>query len=301
MVGAAPAQCTTKSDPTARAEKLSVVSGCNNHNLFLYIQNILNEHFSSIKPLLLVAVHRHSENLLNMSFNKGVIRRRCVLLLGKCGAGKSTIANHLVGHNPLSMVEPPFRVSEQEKFGSGTREVNYEIVSFNRDEITYEITVIDTAGYFIRDQDTIFDKMEDFFLRNHIEAINLIIFVFRKGRFTKEEQDVFSFVRERFKAEISPISALAITCCENDDHDARQGLIREFYSNTYIKDISNKMEMGIYPVGFPPVHRMMPQLQQAYKPIMERDREALISLAVTASKPYLTKNLFPGNRGCTIQ
>ena len=240
-----------------------------------------------------------------MSFNGRIIRRRCVVLIGKSGAGKSTVANHLVGHDPLSKErEPPFYISKQ-VLQSVTRDVTDEIVSFDRDGITYEIRVIDTVGLFdthIEGKDEIFDKIEEYF-KDRIEGINLILFIFKKGRFTKEEQDVFSFVRERFKAEISPISALAITCCENDDHDARQELIREFNSNPDTKDIANQMEMGLYPVGFPPIQIMMPQLQQAYKPTMERDREALISLAVTASKPHLTKKLFEEkikSRDCTI-
>ena len=39
------------------------------------------------------------------------VEERCVLILGKTGTGKSTIANMLVGYDPMSQKDPPFEVS----------------------------------------------------------------------------------------------------------------------------------------------------------------------------------------------
>ena len=76
-----------------------------------------------------------------------IARKRCVLLLGKGGAGKSTVANHLVGHDPLSPDKPPFRV-QNKVLGSMTKEIKHETVEFMWENDLYRVTVIDTPGLF---------------------------------------------------------------------------------------------------------------------------------------------------------
>ena len=225
--------------------------------------------------------------------------------MGKSGAGKSTVANHLVGYDPLSDDDPSFGVSDV-VLQSVTREVKDEMVEFKRGRILYRVTVIDTVGLFdtrISGQDPIFEKIETY-LTDCIEGVNLILFVFKKGRFTAEEKEVFEYVRKKFTMEISPISALAVTNCENDNPQARAKLIQEFYDNVDTNPIANQMKMGILPVGFPPLKSLLPQLQVAYKDTMEQDQEALRDLIIRAEKPHLTSKLFEKVRRdwilCTI-
>lgn len=232
-----------------------------------------------------------------------IVRERCVVLMGKSGAGKSSVANAIVGHDMLSGKSPPFGVST-EVLQSVTREVKHEMVEFTRGGILYRVTVIDTVGLFdtkLKGQDPIFKKIEEFF-KKHIAAINLIIFVFKKGRFTQEEKEVFSFIRRKVHKEISPISALAITGCENDNKDARQKLIREFNSDSESKEIANQMEMGIQPVGFPPLDTWDSALHRHYQSKMVADREVLRDLIVRAESMHVTKELFESKlrRLCTI-
>ena len=213
--------------------------------------------------------------------------------MGKSGAGKSTVANMLVGYDPLSSYEPPFGVSKQ-VLQSVTREVKHEVYKFTQGNILYEITVIDTVGLFdteIKGQDPIFDKIEEYF-KDYIEGINIVLFVFKKGRLTAEEQEVFSFIRGRFDQEISPISALAVTGCENDTPQARAAPVKEFGTNEATRRIATQMKKGIYPVGFPPVKDMIPALQHAYKEQMMEDQKTLLNLIIRADKMHLTKKLF---------
>ena len=222
-----------------------------------------------------------------------IVRKRCVLLMGKSGAGKSTVANQLVGHDPMSPYNPPFGVSKQ-VLQSVTREVKHEVVKFMEGNIMYEMTVIDTVGLFdteIKGQDPIFDKIEAY-LKDYVDGINLILFVFKKGRLTAEEQEVFSFIRGRFDEEISPISALAVTACENDTAEARRSLVREFQVNDATRQIASQMKKGIYPVGFPAVKDMIPALQHAYSQQMLVDRNTLRNLVIRSEKLHLTRKLF---------
>ena len=225
-----------------------------------------------------------------------------MVVMGKSDAGKSTIANYLIGHDPLSHSDRPFEVSTKVLSESVTPEVKFEATEFTRENVLYRVTVIDTVGLFgncIADQDSIFDKIETFF-KDSIDGINLILFVFKKGRFTAEERDTFSYIRNRFDPDISHISALAVTHCENDSPRAREDLIKEFQANEYTKPIADEMKMGIYPVGFPPLNTYEPQHQAIYKRQMEQDKKALEDLIVKAGRVHLTRKLFvKKTTGCT--
>ena len=218
-----------------------------------------------------------------------IVRERCVLLLGKSRAGKSTVANHLVGHDPLSPDEPPFGVRKQ-VLASVTREVQHETVEFMWDNDLYRVTVVDTIGLFdtaIEGNDIIFDRIVQYISENKLR-IDLILFVRKKCRFTEEEKDIFSFVMAKFREEhiagcpkdISPISALVVTGCENCDPTTREQIVQEFKVGPSTREVANQMGMGIYPVGFPDVRQMIPLLQQAYKKGVVQDRDTLRELIV---------------------
>ena len=202
-----------------------------------------------------------------------VVRERCVLLLGKNGAGKSTIANLLLEHDSLSPDEPPFRVSN-EVLASVTREVKRNTPEFMRGNILYKLTVLDTVGIFEAAVES--NIIVDYLNSRCIRVIDLILFVHRKGRFTAEDREVFSFIMAKFR--VSSISALVVTGCENDDTTKREELVRELKVNPSTREIASQMGMGIYPVGFPPLRRLPPVFQQAYIPQMVKDRDMLLDL-----------------------
>ena len=222
------------------------------------------------------------------------VEKRCVVVLGKSGAGKSTVANMLIGYDLMSKESPKFEVSDK-VLASVTRDVTKESCEFVENNTLYKLTMIDTVGLFDTNADgneIIFDKIEEYFNNHIIEGVHLILFLFRKHRFTKEEQEVFSFIGSRFRKEIIPISALVVTGCEQDTPEVRQKFVEEFRSDPQTKDIADQMKLGIHPVGFPPVKRMIPALQQAYKQPIEDDRKALIDLIVHCKREHLTKDMF---------
>ena len=220
-----------------------------------------------------------------------IVRNRCVLLLGRSGAGKSTVVNHLVGHDPLSPDKPPFRVSNV--LGSATREVTHKTVEFMWENDLYRVTVVDTLGVFDtkfgdRPNDIIFEKIEEYIEETKLR-IDLILFVFKRNRFTAEEKEVFSFFMTKFRKkrgipgcpkEISSISALVITACEELTTTEREECVQEFEVYPYTREIADQMGMGIYPVGFPPLKIFPPWRHQAYIPQMVQDRDTLRELIV---------------------
>ena len=212
-----------------------------------------------------------------------IVRNRCVVLVGKTGTGMSTVANHLVGHDPLSPDEPPFRASGGDT--SVTLKVQHETVEFVWENNLYRVTVVDTPGTFQshRHRSDIFNEIEKY-IKQHFLRIDFILFVCKKSVFTKEEQYsfsvLFSFIRKRLCIQdIVPISALVITQCEHDNtHAARKQVVQLFCHNH--REIASQMGMGIYPVGFPPVQYMETCVQQIYKQQMVKDRDTLRGLIV---------------------
>ena len=220
------------------------------------------------------------------------MRERCVVLVGKSGAGKSTVANHIVGLGSLPPEESPFMISD-DVLQTVTRDVRHEVVEFRRDNIVYRVTVIDTVGLFDanaeRSSVEIFEEFEKYF-KSYIKGVSVILFVMKKGRFTDEEQKVFSFIRSKFDEEISPISALVVTNCENDSDEKRSKLVLEFSANQEAKKIVSQMKMGIFPVGFVPYDNM--GLEQIYRERMVQDRETLRDVIIGPEWPRLTEKLF---------
>ena len=281
---------------------------------------------NEIRPYFTECLYFHdngfllSTERLSLVFSKRmsgirIVEKRCVVLLGKCGVGKSTIANQLVGYEPLSSKKPPFDVSER-VLQSVTRKVTHKIMRFLKEDVEYEVTVIDTVGLFdtvIKRQDTIFDQIEEY-LKDQFTGVNVILFVFRHGRMTPEEKAVFSFIGSRLVKEISPISALAITGCENKTFEARNLIVEEFRNDRTTQGIAKQMTKGIFPVGFPDIKSMKPALQTAYQSQMVEDRDALLDLICQSESLHLTKKLFldnvkpaiqhqasSGGSGCTLQ
>lgn len=150
------------------------------------------------------------------------INERCVVILGKCGAGKSTVANMIVGYDPMAE-KSPFKVSEEVLAPVSRTVDSYKSCYSPDDRVHYNITVIDTVGLFdikAKGNDMILEKIEEFFKKHHILAVNLILFVLKEGRFTPEEKEVFSFIRSRLSEEICPISALVVTGFETHTAEA---------------------------------------------------------------------------------
>lgn len=219
---------------------------------------------------------------------EGVVRERCVLLLGKTEAGKSAVANHLVGHDPLSPApdEPPFAAES----------VTSEIVEFTWENDSYRVTVVDTPGLYLPNGDNlIFDRVVQYIRENKLR-IDLILFVIKKGRPIAEEGVMFPNIVAKFREnhsalaiagcpqDISPISALVVTGCEKDGTTAREEFVQKFKVDRRTGEIASQMGMGIYPVGFPPVECYPdPVLKtKAHRPQMDKDRDTLRGLIARA-------------------
>lgn len=212
------------------------------------------------------------------------IEERSVLIVGKTGAGKSTLGNHL-------LKDDKFPVSDS--FNSTGHSVSHGVAEGKIEgNARLKCKVVDTVGLFDTTQLSNKKVMKDvkLYVNQHLpEGINIVLFVFRKGRFTREEKDTFDFISKRFGKDIRDISALIITHCENDAPEAREQLIHDFHTNTQTSNIAALMGKGIYAVGFP--NTSSDDLLQIYRPRMARDEAALRKLIIESEKSFLATQL----------
>ncbi len=219
-----------------------------------------------------------------------VTEYRGVMVLGKTGAGKSTVVNAIVGN------EDQFPVTASPSSSAGScNHCDFEITEGDK---IYRIKVMDTVGLLdtgsATDVQTI--SVLKSYAQNHFrDGINLIIFVLREGRFTPEEKNVFDFLRNNFGEDIATMSALIITNCDNKDKKARAETIQEFKRNPLTKQTADFMKAGIYAVGFPPKtdYINLPSAVKAYyEESIAIDKAELWGLVKGSSKTMLSKELF---------
>ena len=127
-----------------------------------------------------------------------VFKKRNIVVLGKIGAGKSTIVNQILKKNVLKVGTSLEGVTREAR--------RHEDISQIDDErkVEYKIKVVFTVGlYNIRVQkDSIIDEIKEYSTTQVPEGINLVLFVYKHGYFTTDDQKAFQCIIEDFKSEI---------------------------------------------------------------------------------------------------
>ena len=218
-----------------------------------------------------------------------IIQRKCnIVVLGKTGAGKSTVANSIAGTKLFGV---------RSSVKSVTRNVHDGMVKFVIEDTEYNIKLIDTVGLFDTgaiSNNTIIQQLKEHFQNRVSDGVDLILFVFKEGRFTKEERATFDFIIKKFSDEISEISALVITNCDLKSETAREKIKTEFQSDPTTKPIADFVRKGIFVVGFPNLEEVEDEgIKACMQEKVERDREKLRSLVRTCEgEPKLARELF---------
>jgi len=214
--------------------------------------------------------------------------KRNVVVIGKTGSGKSTVVNKILC---LDDDERCFDV--QLSYQAVTTKIDNTISSMRMGSMTYAINMIDTIGFSdtrisgAKSDDAVLREIKKEMQDRAPEGVNLLIFVFRHSRFTKEEKIVFDKIQKNFSYLINRISMLVITNCEQLSKEGREKVIADFKNDPLTKDFAKMMTKGIYTVGFPDTGTLAPMYKDPVLKSMKEDIYPIHQLIANARDSFL--------------
>lgn len=201
-----------------------------------------------------------------------ITEKRNVIIFGKPGVGKSTLGNHILGHNIFNVSSCPSSV---------TKKVESSTCEFDYNNVYYQITVFDTIGILDRPSRDTFHQVKKAI--KCIGGVHLFIFVVTNSRLTLNDKHAFELFHNEFPS-ADPISLMVITGCEALDKERREKIIREYRSNADIKDIISHMGKGILTVGFPDLSMIRHEkLGDMFAEIAKKDELAIRKIICESS------------------
>ena len=217
-----------------------------------------------------------------------ITERKCnILLLGMSGAGKSTVANHIVGQMIFSV-------------GGSSRTSQICRVIRSLSTIKYHFKIIEISHPELTNQEVI--ECINTSLKCQLpEGVHLILFVLQVGQLRPEEHTTFRYIMDSFKGQdISDISAVVITHCEGKSAWARKRIVSEFIEQGLTKDIVKSKRVVC--VGFPHLYEVDELLMEGYQRSIQRDTEQLHALIKESNniKDIKFQTVQTVQRQCTI-
>ena len=210
------------------------------------------------------------------------VERRNVIIVGKAGCGKSSLANGI-------LMRKAFEVGDGVGQGTVRHGITEAEITDATGKVRYKTKMVDTVGLFESGKDRSSDSDAIASLREFIsrsipnEHIHLILFVFRKGRYTDEEKKTMDILIKSFSDKISTISALAISHCDGSRLKAREKVIEDFRKNPTTKSVAEFMKRGIFAVSFPSEDDEEDENATAAKEKQKmEDRKKLLDLILTS-------------------
>lgn len=202
------------------------------------------------------------------------INRRNIVIVGKAGTGKATIANQISG-------AITFDVLDRRLMSRSAREIVSKRLSVDGCEI--KLSIIDTAGLNGFPNKTNLQILEDIRQQSSEGGINLILFVVsHSDGFTQEDRQPTEFIISHLHESMSTISALVVTKCENQNDQKRAAIIKDYKDNA--QSITNFMGKGILTFGFPKPE----DIDDEFKPIIDQrvqqDKQKLHDLVYSSDQ-----------------
>ena len=222
---------------------------------------------------------------------------RNIVVVGKTGTGKSTVANVILNGIRGLNDKKTFTVKSSATSVTSTASCSIATVfPHGFSESGYRLKVIDTVGLFdtgsTKTNKQIVRDLRDYFIKNIENGVNLVLFVMKKDRFTAEEEEVFSFLMKHFSREIGELSALLITHCDSNKESERKEYIEGFKKSPRGGKVARFMGKGIYAVGFPDFTTIDEDFVPAYEKKAQKDIDVVRGLVFSSDRITFSKQMW---------
>lgn len=121
-------------------------------------------------------------------------------------------------------------------------------------------------------------SLDNYYMKNLPLKASLVLFIYKYGRITDNEKRELNGAINSMNSDVSTVSALMITGCEDFTLEAKDKAKSEFMSSHHTKHITSFMKKGIFCVGFPDISTLRPPLQELYSSEIKRSTQLLHDL-----------------------
>ena len=186
---------------------------------------------------------------------------RNVVILGKVGTGKRTLANHIVGQD---LFQP------ESAQGAGNANCYYQ-EQLSGDTF-YRILTVDIESL----QTSYRNPLP--YIRERLQTVHLIIFVIAHGRYTDEDHNSLMQAVQNLHPQTMPFSALVITHCEGIKKENRRDIVDEFKTNHRSSQVAAFIGKEILTVGLPDISKVSPNFKLIYQNGITEDENVIRGL-----------------------
>jgi energy-coupling factor transporter ATP-binding protein EcfA2 len=206
--------------------------------------------------------------------------QKTIVLFGKTGVGKSTIARHIFKQDKERFPN----VGAVSSMTRKAKECYDDVHDLWSDNSIVHVRVIILDTYSLHGQ-----RYDFFQLMNRVKEISAVFFVLKHGRVTKDDCQPFDQMIDNFKtlqcdnrSDILKVCGhLLITCCEGQDEKARENIVKMYESDPMTQKLCQSVK-EIKCVGFPDRDSLQPIMIDLYEEGIKNDEHALHEIVKTS-------------------
>jgi energy-coupling factor transporter ATP-binding protein EcfA2 len=201
---------------------------------------------------------------------------KTIVLFGKTGVGKSTIARHIFKQDNDRFRNVGAVSSMTRKAEECYDDVHLWIDNSNV-HVRVRVIILDTSSLHGQKYDIF-----QFISHYDVKEVSTIIFVLKHGRVTKDDCRPFDQIIDSFGSDILKVCGhLLITCCEGQDEKARENIVKMYESDPMTQKLCQSVK-EIKCVGFPDRDSLQPIMIDLYEEGIKNDEHALHEIVKTS-------------------